>query len=302
MNGTNSTKPSLHRRIRRHTIIYTFIIFSILLWTVYIILYPRLSYQNYKDWWSHYDPDEKHNCIDLDSLAYWQFSYIIYKIRQAIVPGTEHIENDAWIMFITSMIYSDAKGIVPGGVVTPKTLCETLVPPTPPGSSHKWPSDKTGWITTIKQWGNITFDPSDTGSYKYDGKAWANEPDNFIFHDWAIPADSVLLVGFLTGWSSDSTGTPLYPSAMDPLLGLVGGVQSGGWWGFLQGGGYFSDMGIDAIRRIVWAEDKNATFRFQTRGGSGQVGQSTESKAMKWASFGMQVIGTGAMIAMLAAA
>jgi len=263
----------------------------VILGILFIIFYPPISYKIYKDWWKTYDPDGKYNCLDLNSLAYWQFSYGVYKIRQLIASGGKHIENDAWLLFITSLMYSNAKGLVPGGITTPRNICHSLVPENNPNKLIKWPTTKDGeygWKNTIKTWGSITFDKTKK-EYKYDSTAWQAEEDNFLYNDWAIPGDSPIVMAFVTGWNADEAGVALYPEAITPLLGLTGGEQAGGWWGFLQGGGDFKDMGVDEMRRLVWAEDLNAVQRFQSGGEAHgtQPGESTGAQVMKYASFAM---------------
>jgi hypothetical protein len=114
------------------------------------------------------------------------------------------------------------------------------------------------WKTMIGSWG-VSF--TDTPKkYSYDAVKWTGSKDNFLSNVWGIPGDSPIVKAFITNWSNDENGDPIYPSAVEPLLGFKNGISSGGWYGFLQSGSGFKDMGVFEIKRQVWADSVPSQF------------------------------------------
>jgi len=186
--------------------------------------------------------------------------------------GPSQIKHDWWIYFIDSFITGAGIGLTPGGYVTPKSLCESLIPQdypfvefseddtqttaTKPNSFNKdfWPTDVAGWKYVIGSWGKITWSEQ-AGNQTYtvgDPDGWYRDTNNFLA-TWGIPPDSPMIMGFLTGWDMYQN-SQLYARILEPLLGIkMGG--SGGWWGFLEYGDNFGGEGMIEINRIVWSDN-----------------------------------------------
>lgn len=245
-----------------------FLIFSILIGIVLILfalLMPIVEFKAWYSWWSQYDPNKLYNSFSLTDIAYFKSNALIYRITSSFRPGPSQFRYDFWFYLITGLMDGAALGITDGGYVTPKSLCESIIPDEDPqeklivatnGSYYTWPNNENDWKTVIKDWGNITFSGSgdDDQVYTVDESKWLNNPDNF-FNRWGIPGDSPMIIGFVTNWDMYMY-SKTYSFILKPLLGMgkegVGGL---GWWGFLQDGDDFGGMGLTEIQRIVWSSD-----------------------------------------------
>ena len=200
----------------------------------------------------------------MTDIAYFKNNIILFKIKNLFGDGSKKFDSNAWIYFITSLLYGAAVNVVPNGYVTPKSICESLIPEAgqkwnipvePINGKYEWPNSTTDWQNLFIKWANL---PSDIrqlpeSHYKPDLDAWENEKNNFL-KPWGLKPSSPLLMGFITGWRTYKNDI-LYPTAMNPLLGMKSGILGGGWWGFLNSGSQFSDMGLDEINSIIWASE-----------------------------------------------
>ena len=235
----------------------------VLVYLVFKIFTPILEFKVYIDWWAQYGGKKYPGCIDMVSLAYWQNFPLYYYIRNLSQSSTKKFESSSWVYFITSLMFGGAIGIVPDGVVTPRAICESIIPEYPPSvEGKKWPTaifcpgkcddDPWGcWKCLISHWGGVTIS-EDPKEFKFTAKWTEENPDNFFWNDYAMPIDSPMMEGFLTNWAEDVNGQPLYPDAILPLISKKAGIASSGWWGFLQQLG--GNVTYNEIKRIVWAD------------------------------------------------
>lgn len=274
------------------------------------LIFPVLSYRVWYRWWRQYDPEGKYNCFNLTRIAYYNHSIFLYRILNMFGTGPAQIKYDWWIYFITGFMQGAAKGIVPGGYATPKSFCESLVPTDFPytqldfkesqsngitkpvgWTGGNWPTDSMGWKGVISAWGDISWS-DDNGNQKYtigDPKNWYNNPNNFLA-TWGIPPDAPMVIGFLTGWDMYQN-SKTYIRALRPLLGIVQGIGSGGWWGFLQMGDNFGGEGLLEVNRIVWSDD--VPSEISSVGNKAKQGCNTSAAV----SGGIGGAGVGAMVA-----
>ena len=231
---------------------------TIVLILLYITISPLLLYKDWFQWWNKYDPKKKYNCMSIADIAYFQKNLILYKIKTLFDAGNKTFTHDWWIYFMTAFMYGGAVGIVPDGYVTPKSLCESIVPDKypsnlPGGFGNDWPITIDDWKTLIKLWGNIQIDNVNQ-KYTSNVKAWQSAPNNF-FNTWGIPVDSPIIIGFLTNWTTYN-GEAIYADYLHPLLGIQDGLRAGGWMGFLQAGDNFGDRGLVEADRLIWSNDQ----------------------------------------------
>lgn len=270
---------------------------------------PIINYRTTFEWWRKNDPKGIYKCFSLTDIAYYNSNVLIYRIVNALQSGPSQFKHDWWIYLITGFIQGSPKGVVEGGYVTPKSLCKSLVPDTPPQTNlpvpsgqnqFEWPTDRDGWISVLKGWGEITF--SDDGEQKYtvgNPDGWKNNPDNFL-NTWGIPPTSPMVIGFITNWTMYQN-SKTYNEALYPLLGLgVLGSGSGGWWGFLQHGDDFGGFGIDEINRIVWSNDVPTEIDTGVKNSSKCNAGSVTNGALGGAGVG-SMIGSGLANAMVSA-
>lgn len=235
-----------------------YFILGILFLLIFLVIYvvqPYTSFQPIRDWFAANDPQNQYNCIPLNVLAYYNSPKWLFGIVSGLNPESTSFQNDFEIDFIYSLIRGQAVDIVPGGHLTPKTLCKSLIPDNyPPPSSwgtHEWPVLLTDWKLLFGIWG-VNFNNQE---WVPNNALWtAPNNQNFLFWHWGIPADSPLIEAFVTNQTTSPTGTPLYPSAIQPLLGITE-AGAAGWVGFLRAGAGWKDSGINEINRTVWSDD-----------------------------------------------
>jgi len=88
-------------------------------------------------WWkqqtrSLQNKNIKKNCVSLLSIAYFLHFKIYYDIMSATSNEESIIQTEAQGVLITSLIFNYADGLVPGGALTGKALCESIIPDWPP--------------------------------------------------------------------------------------------------------------------------------------------------------------------------
>lgn len=303
------------------------ILLIVLLVILVLAIQPLIAFSVWFRWWREHDPDNKYNCVSLVNLAYFHSNILLYDIINLFTTRNKKFDQKWWVYFITGMMMGQAVDIVPGGLCTPKTLCESLVPDTFPlynyyesasdakagRSTSVWPTtmgvpntntrdDKGkmnavtsdtrgyGWKEALMTWGDITYDPKQkdaTLRYQYDTDKWFANPDNFL-GKWGIPPDSGAVVGFITGLSeSPIDNETTWQASIPPLLGEISGFSAGGWLGFLQVNGDFGGRGIAEANRILYANMPRPSVPNSVKK------QQDKAKSCNVASLASGALGTG---------
>jgi hypothetical protein len=234
----------------------TILLLIVVVGLILLFLFPLIKFRHWYKWWNTYDTKNQYNCFRLSSIAYFESNQLVYNISNLFIKPRQKFKYDWWVYFITGFLNGGAKGIVDGGWVTPKHLCDSLVPDTPPTEDvGKWPIFAADWVKLVQSWGAIVYGPD---KYTFDIDVWKAKSDNFLWRDWNIPPDSGLVIGFITGYSTSPLpgNEILWPDLMEPLLGIRTGIASGGWWGFLQNNGNFAGRGLDEANRLIWADQR----------------------------------------------
>lgn len=311
----------------------------LILFLVFVFFTPILSYQSWFKWWNKYDPNKKYRCVPLYTLAFFNSSVITYNIVNSLETESKTIEYKWWVYFITGLLQGSAIGIVPNGICTPKTLCESLIPYNVPINTYyqskndaqtgndtaMWPTsagarntnkhgDKItketrgfGWKGAIMSWGNITYDSSlpNNQQYKWDDTIWfdPNNTDNFLAK-WGIPPNSNIIIAYITGLSKSPLDGEILYNALEPLLGIKTGNSSGGWYGFLQLGDTFADRGILEVNRLIWSEEptdiaKQITQNQKPKCNGASIASGSIGLAMAGAFAGIAIPGIGNLVGAL---
>jgi hypothetical protein len=240
-----------------------------------MLIYPIAIFMPWYTWWNQNDPKGIYNCFSITSMAYYKFNNPVYRIWDfAFTTNPSRFKHDWWMIFISGIITGEAKGIVPGGICTPKTLCESLVPDTPPSTilplpiGTQWPTSSSDWKTVLMSWLGITAIPTDPSNYNPNLTTWENSStsnggDNFLV-PWGITPQSKSLIGFITNGQTNWGGDKLYATTLAPLLGIKSGSDSaGGWFGFLQEGDNFGGNGLDEANSQVWGNEQSQSRKSQ---------------------------------------
>jgi hypothetical protein len=227
-----------------------------------MIIYPIMIFIPWYTWWNTNDPNGNYSCFPLASIAYYKYNNPVYRIWDFLLPNPRRFKYDWWIIFISGVMTGEAVGFIPGGLCTPKTLCESLVPDSPPigllpgiKNGHQWPLSGSDWQTVLMGWLGISQVPTSPDNYKPNTTTWADQ-NNFL-NKWGISPYSKAVIGFITNgatWNGDQ----IYATTLNPLLGIQAsslGVSYGGWFGFLQEGDNFGGNGLDEANRAVWANE-----------------------------------------------
>ena len=231
------------------------LIFIFIFFIIILVITPVVKYKPWYQWWNKYDPEKKYRCFPLSQIAFFESNTLLYLFSGLFVSPKSKFEHNWWIYFITGFMKGGAIEIVNNGWVTPKNLCESLIPDTAPNNTVAWPTSSDGWKNAIQKWGNIKWDDH---HYTGDVNLWQSNPDNFLSKNWGIPYDSGLIIGFLTGFSTSPLpgNETLWPDLMEPLLGIKTGIASGGWFGFLQNNDNFAGRGLVEANRLIWANQR----------------------------------------------
>jgi len=236
-----------------------------LIFILWLIIHPLLIFLPWYAWWNKLDSTSE-KCFSLATLAYYKYNYPLYLIYNDIfTTGPSRMKEDYWVEFLNGIMSSQAYGIVPGGLCTPKTLCTSLIPteypidPLPSPFFSEWPKTVQDWRGLILSWMGMTTPPSSPSEYKPNFDIW-NSRVNFL-NDWGISPNSPIVVGFVTGlsnWGDDK----VYPTAILPLLGFPAaggsGQDFGGWFGFINAGDPWSNGGLNEINRAIWSSEPTA--------------------------------------------
>lgn len=91
-------------------------------------LLPIVSFSKWFQWWRDNNTDNKYNCLPLTLMAFYNSNTLMYNIVKLFTLQQNQFDHDWYIYFITGIMESQAVGIVPGGLCTPRSLCESLMP------------------------------------------------------------------------------------------------------------------------------------------------------------------------------
>lgn len=233
-----------------------------ILWIIMSIINPLLQMENWFSWWNKYDPEKLYRCFSIMDIANFKYNNLMYNIINIFKSAEVKFKYDFWVYFIWSIMKSQAIGVINDGLCTPKTLCKSLIPDgytstnLPGKFGRVYPSVKSDWKILISLWAGVE-DINNLNNENYgdvtkggvDPTKWSH-PTNFLYK-WGITVYSPIVVGFLLN-TDTYNGDITYPSAIEPLLGIIS-TPSGGWFGFLQAGDNFNGKGILEVNRIIWA-------------------------------------------------
>jgi len=233
----------------------------------FIFVKPLFDYSPWFNWWKENNPNGEYDCMDIYYIAYYNYSLLSYYIYSILNPGTKGFKGSGEIQFITNMIASNGSPpLNDDGIVTPKTICKTLVSGNYTGGRGSWPVNKEGWPTTESGWRELITQWSGYAGGKRDPnkdsiwapnseKKWSTPGNgNFLYHNWGFPRDSPLIIGFLTQWSDDYLGRKLFPSSILPLLGV--GTGTGGLLGYMRRFEDSEQSSLNDFERNLWSLDK----------------------------------------------
>ena len=166
---------------------------AMLLYFVFLAIYfavvPLLNFQPWFSWWKTYGGNKLKtpNCFSMTSLAYARSSKLYYYIS-SLFQGEQKGLNLPSILFLGQLMTKFAKGMASNGYLTPKSLCESIVPDeniypfqsgefgeiiqncignikdgsnTPISQGSTWPtgSDLVAWQRIIEFWGGASMCP-----------------------------------------------------------------------------------------------------------------------------------------------
>lgn len=94
------------------------------------VLLPIVSYSKWFQWWRDNNTDNKYNCLPLSLMAFYNSNTLMYNMVKLFTLRQNQFDHDWYIYFISGIMESQAVGIVPGGLCTPRSLCESLLPDT----------------------------------------------------------------------------------------------------------------------------------------------------------------------------
>lgn len=217
----------------------------------YFILHPIIDFWSWFQWWNqnkYIGNPNGYDCLNLVSMALWRNNFLLYYLWNLVDNGPTRFQNDAQVRFIYNLLITESTSV--GGKMLPKDICDKLVPVQTFGIP--WPTDEQGWKLLFMKWTGIDSSTvfKNTDDYKPDTKLWQQTPENFLFINWGIDANTPLIAGFITGLDSvEYNSTELIPRAIWPLLGLSSDV--GGWLGFLENNSFDS---IGHIENFIWSE------------------------------------------------
>ncbi len=118
------------RKNKQHSQNVEISIFIVVVVILIQILLPIVSFSKWFQWWRDNNTDNKYNCLPLSLMAFYNSNTLMYNIVKLFTLQQNQFDHDWYIYFITGIMESQAIGIVPGGLCTPRSLCESLQPDT----------------------------------------------------------------------------------------------------------------------------------------------------------------------------
>lgn len=109
----------------------TFILLSIIFLAIWALA-PYTAFSPWRDWFDTYDPKKKYRCLPLASMAYYNAPRFLFELANQTTEARKTFKDEWQLEFLLSLMRGQAKTIVPGGILTPKMLCESLVPDSSP--------------------------------------------------------------------------------------------------------------------------------------------------------------------------
>jgi hypothetical protein len=118
------------RKNKQHSQNVEIAIFIVVVIILLQVLLPIVSYSKWFQWWRDNNTDNKYNCLPLSLMAFYNSNTLMYNIVKLFTLQQNQFNHDWYIYFISGIMESQAVGIVPGGLCTPRSLCESLQPDT----------------------------------------------------------------------------------------------------------------------------------------------------------------------------
>jgi len=249
------------------------IMYLLIFWLIWMAITPLISFQPWLSWWrSHGGSQYSKWCFSLYKLAYYEYFTLYYYIGEFLSGSDSSFTNPGQAEFIMMLLINYGIDIAPTGQMTPKALCDSIIPEVtsewkPSEQSIKiinanisdwktsdgWPQGSyTMWIDIVKDWGG-------SGGIQTPGNAttWQGAEDNFLYKWYGIEYNSLAIRAFVSGQAT-LDGNHLDRSIIKTMLGFVPatGWTAGGWWGMLRNltG---SDWDYGSYQRLFW-ESENA--------------------------------------------
>jgi hypothetical protein len=263
------------------------LIIAILIVIVISFITPIVEFQPYYAWWNSFEPKTP-ECFSLTSMAYWLSSKIHFDIYNLLLPENKILKNDAWVYFISSLIIGMGKGLVTGGEVTPRHICDSVVPIGKRSNGNDWPSSPSDWKALITSWG-ITWD----GTTYTVAPGWSTNSENFLAAYYGIPGDSPLVYGYITD-RFEVQGVKIPPQALNSLLGIKDGFSGSGWYSLMLRAG--TDVSALDLEGLVWGTVEPPPKNFS----QANVDKQQCSGVASHTGSIMSSAGTGIGVAMLA--
>jgi hypothetical protein len=126
------------RKNKQHSQNVEIAIFIVVVVLLLQFLLPIASYSKWFQWWrEHNTADNKYNCLPLTLMAFYNSNTLMYNIVKLFTLRQNQFDHDWYIYFISGIMEAQAIDIIPGGLCTPRSLCESLMTKNleaPPGS------------------------------------------------------------------------------------------------------------------------------------------------------------------------
>ena len=111
-----------------------YILIFFLIWGA---LAPLINNLSLFSWWKNQERGldnkySKQNCISFVSLSYFLHFKLYWLIGSQTGNEESTIQSEGEALMIMSLINNYADGLVPGGALTGKALCQTIIPDWPP--------------------------------------------------------------------------------------------------------------------------------------------------------------------------
>lgn len=150
---------------------------------IWEIMSPLMIFGGIYSWWREQkttidDKNSLNNCFSFANLAYYEHFPLYGWIGKWILPQPKTIESQGQADLLFFLIKNFANGMVPGGSLTGKSLCQSIVPDWPPPPSlvskykscilatqtwdgHEWPSPGNDglsiWRIIVYLWGGMGY-------------------------------------------------------------------------------------------------------------------------------------------------
>lgn len=160
----------------KHEFLITTIAFLIL--TAFLLSRsPITAFKPWLDWFQRWDETGKYQCFSRTLMAYYYSPRFMYLLAKMFTNKNEVFPKDWYIDFLMATMRSQARGLIPNAVLTPRYLCESIVP------GNDDPGDLPAWKQRIR----IGWDPVSPGpgvELRPTKKLLGVWPDNV--NDWRV--------------------------------------------------------------------------------------------------------------------